>query len=359
MKIDLIIGSLQSGGAERVVSKIGEYLANHNYQVRIITFRKEDAYSLDEKIERLRFHKNLLLFNYTLVRAFFHLLHFYRKEENRPDIINSHIDVMGLTTIPIAKLYKIKVIASEHMNHHSNKKTFPRLLLWDFWYKYADAITILTKFDLEYFSKRNKNVVVIPNPSSFLPIPKNNTNRENVVLAIGSLDRFHHKGFDNLLDIIHIIKSELNDWKFVVVGEGETGKDFLKEKIKHLDIEKYVIFTGFRNDIDELLRKSSIFILPSRFEGLPMALIEATSQGIACISYDCISGPSDILVHNETGLLIENQNKVQMAENLKKLLQNKALRVRLGDNAIESSKIFSLNKVGEKWEKLFAQVIQY
>src|SRR5690606_4152569 len=157
MRIDLIIGSLQGGGAERVVSSLANYFDDIGYEVRIFTFREiEDKYSLNKGIIRKRFHKNLPFLNYALVRALVYLIQFYRFKDNRPDIICSHINSMAGVTIPLAKLYGIKVISSEHSNHKETALNWKKKILWNFLYKYADAITILTKYDLDFFKKRNK-----------------------------------------------------------------------------------------------------------------------------------------------------------------------------------------------------------
>ncbi|MDF0717423.1 glycosyltransferase family 4 protein [Muricauda sp. 334s03] len=357
MKIDLIIGNLQSGGAERVVSILGNHFAE-KYDTRVITFKDVEKYKLDKRVTRLRFHKNLPVFNYTLVRALIYLMKYYAKPENRPDIISSHIDRVGLATIPVAKFYKIPIIVSEHNNHSSKKITLLKKFLWNFLYKYADAVTVLTKYDLPFFRKRNKRVLVIHNPSSFKAIKTQNTHREKSILAIGSLDRYQHKGFDNLLYIAKKVFEQKKDWKLKIVGEGEKGKHFLQKKVEELNITESVEFLGFRSDIANLLQHSSIYILSSRFEGLPMVLIEATSQGVACIAYDCISGPSDIIDHGKTGILVENQNKKEMARQLISLMENPDLRIEIGTNAIAASKKFDVSKIGEQWDNLFSKVLE-
>lgn len=357
MKIDFIIGSLRSGGAERVVSTLANHFAEKGYQVRIITFKEGDRYSLNKNIERLRFHNNLPIFNYALARAFVYLIKFYFFKKNRPDIISSHINLMGLVTIPISKLFGIKIIVSEHNNHVASSKIKMTSLLWKYLYPLADAVTILTSYDYPFFSSKNKKVIVLPNPSSFKPYNGQDGSRENSILAIGDLDKYHHKGFDNLIEIAHGVIKERDDWKFVIVGEGDNGLEFLKNKIKEQGLENNIIFTGFRSDVQDIMHKSSIFMLSSRFEGLPMVLIEAASQGMACIAYDCVSGPSEIIDHNINGLLINDQNKEEMVKNTIMLIDNEVMRTTFSSNAPKSVDKFSIEKIGKKWEDLFFSLI--
>jgi len=357
MKIHLIISSLRSGGAERVVSILANSFVKNNHDISIITFSEGDKYELDKRIKRYQLHKNLPVFNYVLCRGFINLTTFYAKKNNRPDIICSHINRMGLVTIPIAKWYGIKIISSEHTNHTFEKKTLDKLFTWNVLYKMAETITVLTSYDLDFFKRKNSNTVVMPNPNSFTPIKKQNSHREKTIIAIGDLDRYDIKGFDNLIEIAAHLKNKFPDWKVKIVGDGNSGKKFLENLIHKNKLGNFVELLGYRDDIKDLLRQSAIFILTSRYEGLPMALMEATTQGTACISYDCISGPSDILTHNKNGFLIENQNKAKMLESLTKLMNDESLRLQLGSNAIAASSNFSTERIAEKWEKLFEEIL--
>lgn len=356
MKIDFIIGSLQSGGAERVVCNLANYFSNYGYTVRIITFREGDAYKLNDEVQRVRYHKKLVIFNYTLVRAFVFLIRFYRKKNNRPDLISSHIHLMGLVTIIISKLFNIRITVSEHINHKFSTKSTAKYLLWNYLYKFADAVTILTSYDKAFFDKKSRKVVVMPNPCSFQP-NKEKTKRNKIILSVGDLDRYYHKGFDNLLDIASEVLKKHPDWKFMIVGYGDKGLNILKEKAKQLNLEDNVIFAGFRKDVQQLMQSSAIFMLTSRFEGLPMGLMEASSQGIACIAFDCVSGPSDIIQNGHDGFLVKDQDIKEMVEKTNMLIEDETLRMNLSKNAIQSSIKYSVENIGEKWHDLFKEII--
>ena len=167
------------------------------------------------------------------------------------------------------------------------------------------------------------------------------------------MDRYIHKGFDNLLDIVYQVFKIYPDWSLQLVGSGESGLSYLLKKTRELGLEDKVEFTGFRKDVKEIMAKSDIYILTSRHEGLPMVLIEAMSQGMACIAYDCVSGPSEIISHGENGLLVNDQNMEEMVIKLSELINNEELRKSLMANTTKSLDKFSLENVGRKWEKLF------
>ncbi len=356
MKIDFLIGNMTGGGAQRVISVLANHLAQKGHIIKIISFRGGDEYPLDPSIKRIYFNKKVLM-NSVVFNGYFQLFNFYRNKSNRPDVISSHINSLGYLTIPIAKIFRLKIIVSEHINHQVDMR-FRKRFLWKRLYPLVDAVTILTNFDYEFFSKKNKRVVVMPNPSSFenRKVVENHI-RKKEIIAIGSLDRYHHKGFDNLLDIAREVGKVNTEWTFKIVGAGEQGRRFLEKKANELRLTN-VEFLGFRDDIKEILYNAEIYILPSRFEGLPMTLLEAYSQGTACIAYDCVSGPSDIVTNRHDGLLIENQNIIAMTNGLQELMENKELRKKLQKNAPSSLEKFSVENIGNKWEALLSDVVK-
>ena len=206
---------------------------------------------------------------------------------------------------------------------------------------------------MPYYESLKVNVKVMPNPCTFEPNVLEGLEKNKTILAVGSLDRYHHKGFDNLIDIADRVLRKRPEWKLKIIGGGDQGLKFLQEKVEKLNLQDSIIFTGFRTDVKEIMAQSEVFILSSRYEGLPMVLLEAMSQGMACIAYDCKTGPSDIIVDNKNGILVEDQNLDQMSIQLANLLDDQNLRESLSENGINSLKNFSIDSVISKWEVLF------
>ncbi len=358
MKIHFIISTLRGGGAERVLTLLAENLAKlSKYEVSVITLNEGSEYELDENMQWIDLSYGKIP-NHTF-RSFINLFKYYRNKSKRPDIIISFITLTNLITIPIAKLYGIKIIAAEHNSYL--RKMHGRALLTDFTrkilYRFANLVTVLTSFDVEYYKKYGVNVVVMPNPCSFKPVELTNKERDKVILSIGSLDRYHHKGFDNLIPLIKPILQSHPDWHLKIVGGGDNGLQFLSDIVKKNQLEKQITFTGFLNNIPELMQASSIFILPSRYEGLPMVLLEAMSQGMACIAYDCKTGPSDIITNELNGLLIEDQNKNEMSSKLVELIENQTLRDALRENGVKSLEKYDIKTILNRYEKIFEEMI--
>ena len=355
MKIDFLISSLIPGGAERVLVLMANSLArNINNEVTVIVLYKgSESYPLDPAVKKIELKQSKHILNYTLY-SIINLSKFYWKKSHRPDVLISFLTKTNFIGIIVAKLFSIKIIAQEHISFSGNgRESFITKITRKYLYKRADTVTVLTSHDVLNYQKLGVNVCVMPNPCSFKPITSNFHSREKVFLAVGNLDRYHHKGFDNLINFMVPIFDQYPDWRLKIVGAGDKGLEHLKGLAKENNILDKIIFTGFTENISELMYNSSIFILSSRFEGLPMVLLEAMSQGMACIAYDCVTGPSDIIVDKENGLLIENQNMEEMQKGLRTLIDNKELREALANQGIKSLDKYDLSAITNRYEMLF------
>lgn len=354
MKIDFIIHALSAGGAERVMVNIANHFCKKHYEIKIITFNEGDDYELNNKVQRIKLHHGKVK-NHK-IRAFQNLFGFYKSKSNRPDVAVSFITHQNLISTLIAKFYNIPIICSEHSNYLSSQSPnwltkFTRNHI----YPRVNYLTVLTKYDYNYYKRTFKNVVVMPNPNSFPIAAKDNTLRLKTILAVGAMNRYKDKGFDSLLKIAAPVLKSNPLWSIKFIGSGQEGIDFLKKLATELKISEQVIFMGFQNEVDRIMRNSSIFVLSSKYEGLPMALMEALSQGMACVAYDCITGPSEMIRNNYNGFLVEDQNKEEMELKIQKLVLSDDLRIIFGENAIDSLDNFSIENIAKKWEELFTR----
>ena len=356
MKIDFAITSLRSGGGERVLVTIANNLVNRGHNITIITFEDPTEYKIDSKIKTVKLYGGALK-NQTL-RYMHELFKYYKNRQNRPNALISFMTQTSLSAIIVAKLLGIKVIASEHTNHlRTSTKGSIVNFTRKYIYRLANYITILTSYDLEFYKKHKSNVVVMSNPCSFKRVDTSNIEKKKIILAVGGLHKYHIKGFDNLLPIVKPVLDKHKDWKLMIVGETKIdGYQFLKDLTKDLGIENQVIFAGLRNDMQNIMAGSEIFVLSSRNEGQPMVLIEAMFQGMTCVAYDCISGPSDIITNNVNGLLVENQNQKAMQLNINKLIEDIELRKKLSSNTSKIISKFDENFICDKWEALIKNI---
>jgi GalNAc-alpha-(1->4)-GalNAc-alpha-(1->3)-diNAcBac-PP-undecaprenol alpha-1,4-N-acetyl-D-galactosaminyltransferase len=344
---------MNGGGAQRVLSVLANtFCMTHN--VKVISFSNESAFELNNKIELANLHNGKIK-NHT-IRSFVNLYNHYKVKRNRPDVIVTFMPENALISIPVSKFFGIKHIVSEHTNHKANSKFYKKKWTRKLLYPCADIITILTSYDYNFYSKKNKNVVIIPNPIS--PLKKNRQfeNRKKNILAAGSLNRYRNKGFDSLLHIAAPLLHQNKEWCLTIAGAGKEGMNELKKICIELGIDEQVYFPGFCDNIYELMQQSQIFTLTSKFEGLPMVLMEALSNGLACIAYDCVSGPRDLINNEENGLLIEDQNTSAFQEGLEKLMINEKLRKKIAAAGPTSMKPYDLPEIVKKWHALFNQL---
>ncbi len=355
MRVDFLVNSLASGGAERVLILLANHFETQGQDVTIITFNNNEVWRPNKAIKRVRLHEGRI--KNQMIRSTVALIKYYYQKKNRPDVLISFMTSTNLIGILVARLFGIKIIASEHINHVSETSRIERFTR-NHAYRYASALTCLTSFDLDYYKNKKINVSVMPNPCTYEVYREPYRERENVILAVGDLDRYHHKGFDNLIPLIALVLKKHTDWKLKLVGGGVKGTELLKELVKSNDIETQVIFEGFSNQVSKIMQKSEIYIMPSRFEGLPMVLLEAMSQGMACIAFDCISGPSDIITHNVNGLLIENQNFQLMSNQLNELIEMPEKRLKFAAHAVESLDNFKIEKIYHNYLNIFEVILK-
>jgi glycosyltransferase involved in cell wall biosynthesis len=213
-------------------------------------------------------------------------------------------------------------------------------------------IVTLTKQDAENYKKKfsAKNTICIPNPVTINTNEKS-TLKEKVVLAVGRYS--YQKGFDLLLDAWNEVHN--NGWKLRIVGSGEM-EFILKEKIKLYGLHDSVELLPITKNIVEHYKNASIYVMSSRHEGLPLVLIEAMAMGLPIISFDCETGPRDIIENNVTGVLVPPLDVNQLAIELECLIMDENKRSLFSNNALKLVKKFEITEIVDSWEKLFKEL---
>jgi glycosyltransferase involved in cell wall biosynthesis len=210
---------------------------------------------------------------------------------------------------------------------------------------------IAARYQREYYPK-SAAIEVIPNIlREVTRYPE--VQREAAILAVG---RFNDslKGFDRLIKAFALIK---NDWRLIFAG-GRDGEDAsLDGLISSLGLGKHIELHGKVSDIDMLYAKASIFVIPSRSEGYPNALCEAMSAGMACISYDFVAGPREIIEHGVNGLLIPEGDIQALADALQLLMTDADLRSKLGKEAMKITDRLGADTIMEKHIEFFNERI--
>ncbi len=236
-------------------------------------------------------------------------------------------------------------IAQEHQYHNNDQKYINNIKNKYQNLDYLLALTVTLKKDYEEFLKgTNVKVVLIPNMLDSLSDEKSLLDSNNII----SVGRFHEvKRFPLLLDVISKLDTNI---KLVLVGDGDQRK-IIEEKIKQLNLDQRVILTGMldHNHINEWFSKSSLFVMTSKSEGLPMVLLEAMNYGLPCIAFRTPNGVSDIINNDDNGYIIDNDNVDEMVKKINDLLDNKTKLIDMGENAKKTCIRFSKEEIVKKW----------
>jgi glycosyltransferase involved in cell wall biosynthesis len=360
IKIFFVVSGLVSGGAERVLTIIANGLSDRGYNISIISKQHiKPFYKLNNEVTVI-YPQSVIKYDSTLnkyisrLSVYTNLYKILKKE--KPDVVIPFSTTTNGVSIILSKLLGLKVIASEHNNYKVGLKKPGIWFIKRVLYKFTDYLLVLTNRDAEeYYVKFIKNLIVMPNP---LPLKRilsfQNSKREKVILAVGNIDRYNHKGFDSLLKIFSNINYLIPEYKLHIAGGGN--QDFLMQKCIDLNIKEKVVFLGEVKNIEKDMQKAEVFTLTSRWEGLPMVLIESMSQGLACIAFDCFTGPRDIITHNVDGVLVKDQDLILFGEQLIVLLKDKKMKEKLGKAAIITSGNYNQELILDKWEHLLNKI---
>ena len=342
IKILFIINSLKNrSGSERVACILANQLVEElKYEVTIINRDadySEVAYALNPQIKvkkisgsRYQFYKGLVSFI----------------AQEKPDSVIVHN--MGKLSLLCALIPNVKkLVTLEHVSFISRPKIVQ--IISKIFYNRIDQVVTLTNRDKYYFNEFHGNVVVIPN---FSPFPVANTvNRsQKQIVAIGRLT--DQKNYIHLLKAWMKIVDLLPQWQLSIFGEGEH-EALLNEYIQSNAIRN-VHLKGATPDIKSVYEASSFFVMTSKYEGLPMVLIEAQSFGLPIISYDCPNGPSDIIKDKVNGYLVEDQNIDQLADRILLLASSPLDLVKFSQNSLKNAENYQPEKILHLWsEQIF------
>jgi GalNAc-alpha-(1->4)-GalNAc-alpha-(1->3)-diNAcBac-PP-undecaprenol alpha-1,4-N-acetyl-D-galactosaminyltransferase len=246
-----------------------------------------------------------------------------------------------------AKLAKQKIVISERIAfsfYNSKILNFLRKNI----YPLSDYLVVQTFDDKKNYSYI-KNIDVIHNP---LCINDAKAPKEKIILGVGRLEK--QKGFDVLIKAFS--KTPNTKWKLYIAGDGQEKKSLI-DLIQDYGLTN-VELIGKRKDIFDWYAKASIFVLSSQQEGFPNALLEAMAFGCASISFDCPSGPNEIINDNKNGLLIENQHHEKLAQAIQMLMENEEIRSKIGQEAMYIKEKYSIKIIASEWEALLNKVVR-
>lgn len=370
-----IAGLYRPSGMEKILSDKANWLADHGYEVTIITTEQKgrpDAFPLDGRVSRrdlgIGYEDNngASLWN--------KLVHYPRKQylhrkrltqalmEIRPDITVSMF-CNEQSFLPGIKDGSRKVLEL----HFSRLKRlqYGRKGLWGLvdrlrsanelrQVKRFDRFVTLTQEDLSLWGDI-PGICSIPNGIRLEGIVPGE-HEGKTVIAVGRY--MYQKGLDRLINAWRIVSDALgpdHGWQLRLLGDGEL-RSPLQLQIKILDLSDSVELCGNVKDMPSEYRRAAILALSSHYEGLPMALIEAQAYGLPAVSFDCKCGPREVIVDGVTGTLVPEGDVEALARALLELIRDPERRRQMGAEAARLAVRFDFETIMQQWDKLFRTV---
>lgn len=355
MRVTCVIGSLQAGGAERVMSILADALVSAGDQVELVTLAAagSDFYAVDPRVRRSTvstFHRGpapiarVLGIVTSIISLRRHLRH------RRPDVALSFIDRTNVLTLLAAAGTGIPVVVSERVDPRAHETDSFTSIGRRVTYRHAASLIVQSR-ELRTWSAgfiTPTRVTVLPNPVRPLDVvePRRRSGHDILQLGVmGRLDR--QKGIDILFRALAELPVHVH-WRLDVVGDGRE-RDQLTKLADDLGIARFITWHGTLRDPESVIGRADIFVLPSRYEGFPNALLEAMSMGLACIAADCPTGPGEMIDDGVDGVLVAVGDAEALRDAIVRLATNDDERRAIARAAPGVRERLRLADVADRW----------
>lgn len=231
-------------------------------------------------------------------------------------------------------------------------------------YGLLNAVTALSSEGKDWLKTHTnaQRIAVIPNAVTW-PLPGQEPrispnalyqSERQLLLAVGRLEV--PKGFDWLIEAFSNLADKHPDWDLVILGEGSL-RTTLDKQVRESGLEHRIFLPGRAGNMADWYESADLYVMSSRFEGFPMTLAEAMAHGLAAVSFDCDTGPRDIIRHEQDGLLVPPGDVAELTAALDRLMSDALTRQRFAERAVEVRERFSMERIAGMWGKLFEEVL--
>lgn len=352
MKIDFYISSLSGGGAEHVLTNIARNIAAQGHDVTITTFEKrKQFYEVDPRITVNRCDN-------TKSSKILEVLRDYRDtrrhlKRRKADVVISFLSRTNMMLALAAPFTKSKILVCDRNNRRMSQSAFVFNLSCQL-YRMADMVGVQTNRSRDSYPKYlHKKIFVIANPLDCAELDRQcegaDIEASNTVISVGRLEQA--KDFETLIAAFARTEQEHPDWKLKIYGQGKK-RDLLQQLIEQLGQQQRIELCGVTHTPFLEMKRSSIFVLSTRYEGFPNVLCEAMYAGLPCISSDCEFGPSELIQDGENGYLFPIGDVDSLYDRLTDLMSDKEKREQMGRLAKESVGFIESSRIYAQWNDL-------
>jgi len=353
MKIVFTIAHMNLGGAQRVCYNLINWLVKNTdseiYLVICSNRKVKEEYDINK-------------ISHSFVSGgLFHKIEAIRRELKRikPDVLVTMGVPGALFDVPACVGLGIKHIISErndpaHFGGKSITRIVSRLLM-----RKADGFVFQTRDAQAFYGGEiAKRSMVIPNPlfiGDDYPVTQYTGEREKAIVTTGRLNK--QKNHPLLIRAFKRIAEEFPEYKLIIYGEGPERQN-IKALIQELGLQERVLLPGTINDVPAKIYKSSLYVLPSDFEGMPNALMEAMALGIPCISTDCpCGGPRDLIENEKSGLLVPVGDEHALTNAMLYMIEHPDKAKEMGYHAIAIREKLNIDTISQKWYNYFIDIV--
>lgn len=368
------------GGAERVIIDKANYLCERGHEVMLVSY-EQGKHQLPYQLHPSVAYKDLdcrffTLSNYSIALRLYLFFRLKRQlkcslrnviVDYSPNVVVLASDWQFLIDVVLDAAGKIPVIAEFHNAYDfitkkiGNKDNGIKDKITALYYRHflkhfrrCAHLVVLTENDANHWRRHSDHVSVIPNPVTFYPEVIDDVQKESGrIICVGRLNG--QKRIDRLVTAFSLIADEYPSWHVDVFGEGDL-KSSLQKQIIDCHLEKRFVLNDPTSAIFDEYKKSQFLVLSSEYEGRPLVLIEAMACGVPCVSFDCPSGPKEIIDDGETGLLAENGNVNDLAKKMEWMITHDRDREEMGKRARRAALVYKPSIIMKEWEKLYTNV---
>jgi len=356
MKVAFYINAINGGGAARVMTVLANQLSDNGHDVILITsYPCEREYRLGASITRINLEEERIKDSFLKrnVRRVLRLRKTLRR--NRPDVLVAFMAEPNLRALAATVGMDIPTVISVRNDPRREYASSKLQFAAKFLFRRAAWTVFQTPDAQTYFGgsiSQKSSVIFNPVDESFFEEEWNP--EPGLVVTCGRLT--DQKNQCMLIEAFSHVVEVIPHARLEIYGEGEL-EDALKDKIHELCLNEKVVLKGYAEDVPKILSRASVFVLPSKYEGMPNALMEAMAVGVPPVATDCPCGGSRMLIDDGiTGRLVANGDGKSLAKTIVDILEDGETSSYYSLHAAASMQNCSVERVANKWESLLSNV---